>query len=59
LIARFAKEVRSPDPKAKFRGSLIDNAIFAIDVEEWGLDDVLAESRARRMQIQPPVRRSA
>ena len=59
LMARFAKEVRSPDPKAKFRGSLIDNAIFAIDVEEWGLDDVLAESRSRRTQIQLPVRRSA
>jgi len=59
LMARFANEVRSPDPKAKFRGSLIDNAIFAIDVEEWGLDDVLSESRARRAQIQPPVRRSA
>ena len=54
LLARFAAELRSPNPKARFRGSLIDEAMFAIDVEEWGLDDVLKEYRARRAKIAPP-----
>ena len=54
LLARFAEELRSPHPKARFRGSLIDEAMFAIDIEEWGLDDVLKEYRARRAKIAPP-----
>ena len=51
LLARFGKEVSRPNPDARFRGSLIDDATFAIDVQEWGLDDVLAECRARRAKI--------
>ena len=54
LLARFAEEVRRPNPSARFRGSLIDDAMFAIDVEEWGLDDVLKEHQARRAKITPP-----
>ena len=52
LLGRFAKELRSPDPKARFRGSLIDDKMFAIDVEEWGLDDILKENQARRKKIE-------
>jgi hypothetical protein len=51
LLARFRREIRSPDPKARFRGSLVDDKMFAIDVNEWGLDDVLAESQARVAKI--------
>jgi hypothetical protein len=54
LLARFAKELRSPDPKARFRGSLIDDRMFAIDVKEWGLDDLLNECRARHPKISVP-----
>ena len=54
LLARFAEEVRRPNPSARFRGSLIDDAMFAIDVEEWGLDDVLKEHQARSAKIAPP-----
>ncbi len=53
LLGRFAKQVRKPDPGARFRGSLVDEAMFAIDVEEWGLDNILQESRARRPIIDP------
>jgi hypothetical protein len=28
---------------------LIDDNMFAIDVKEWGLDDVLSEYRSRRL----------
>src|SRR5262249_3435470 len=41
LLRRFSDAVRSPDLQARFRGSLIDHKMFAIDVEEWGLDDIL------------------
>jgi hypothetical protein len=53
LLARLAEEIRVPSPSARFRGSLVDEAMFAIDVEEWGLDDILKESRARRPMIDP------
>ena len=48
LIGRFIHAVKNPDPKARFRGSLIDENQFAIDVQEWQLDDILSEFRARR-----------
>jgi hypothetical protein len=49
LLERFEQEIRSPDPKAKFRGSLVDDNMFAIDVNEWELPNLLAERRARRL----------
>jgi hypothetical protein len=63
LLSRFANEIRSPNPNTKFRGSLIDDRMFAIDVEEWGLENLLTEFQARRQKIRPlpasPRRRSA
>jgi len=49
LLTRYMNLVSKNDPKAKFRGSLIDENMFAIDVREWGLEDVLAEYRERRL----------
>lgn len=49
LLERFEREIRSPDPKAKFRGSLVDDNMFAIDVNEWELPNLLAERRAQRL----------
>lgn len=48
LIDRFISAVKNPDPKARFRGSLIDENQFAIDMQEWQLDNLLAEYRVRR-----------
>jgi predicted nucleotidyltransferase len=48
LIGRFISAIKNPDPQARFRGSLIDEHQFAIDIQEWRLDDILAEYRARR-----------
>jgi hypothetical protein len=41
-------EIQHPDPKAVFRGSLIDENIFAIDLKEWGLENLLDQYRGRR-----------
>jgi hypothetical protein len=53
LINRLMFRLLNPDPSARFRGSLVDENMFAIDVKEWGLDDLLSEyraSRARKIQ---------
>jgi len=52
LLGRFEEEVRTPNPRAKFRGSLIDEKMFAIDVEEWRLENVLKETQTRRLKIE-------
>ncbi len=48
LTGRFQAALTNFDPKAPFRGSLIDENMFAIDVNEWGLADLVNEYRARR-----------
>jgi len=50
LIERFEQVISHPDPKARFRGSLVDDKMFAIDVNEWGLDNLMREYRLRRLQ---------
>jgi hypothetical protein len=50
LLSRFQQAVLHPDPAAKFRGSLVDDKMFAIDVNEWGLDNLMQESRDRRLK---------
>ncbi len=57
LIARFEQEIRSPDRTARFRGSLVDDKMFAIDVKEWGLDDLLKERRGECERIRPPQKK--
>lgn len=49
LLRRFENEVRNRNPEAKFRGSLVDDNMFAIDVNEWELPDLLAERRTQRL----------
>jgi hypothetical protein len=51
LLTNFGDKVRSPDPGARFRGSLIDHRMFAVDTEEWGLDDILKETLSRSGKI--------
>ncbi len=50
LLTRFQNVVLHPSPDAKFRGSLIDDKMFAIDVKEWGLANLVEEYRERRLQ---------
>ncbi len=48
LLTRFRNAVAHSDRETRFRGSLIDENMFAIDVHEWGMADILGEERARR-----------
>lgn len=48
LLQRFQHELANPNPYAKFRGSLVDENMFAIDVHEWGLDNLVDAFRAQR-----------
>jgi Nucleotidyl transferase of unknown function (DUF2204) len=49
LLDRFQREIAERNPQAKFRGSLIDDNMFAIDVEEWKLANLQEEQRQLRM----------
>ena len=51
LLGRFAVEVRSHNLNSRFRGSLIDDKMFAIDVDDWGLENILEEHQQRRVKI--------
>ena len=50
LLTRYMQLVTKPEPDARFRGSLIDDKMFAIDVNEWGMDDVLSQHRERLLK---------
>jgi Nucleotidyl transferase of unknown function (DUF2204) len=56
LLARLRSQLDSPGQPGKFRGSLIDDKMFAIDVQEWGLENLLEEQRQRRF---PKIERAA
>ncbi|MFB3815159.1 MAG: nucleotidyltransferase [Terriglobales bacterium] len=49
LLEGFRRRMDRPDPNALFRGSLIDPNMFAIDVEEWGMHDMLQKYRDQRV----------
>jgi predicted nucleotidyltransferase len=55
LLSRFRDAVFLPNPSARFRGSLIDDKVFAIDVNEWGLDNLMRENRERRLRHIPQI----
>jgi hypothetical protein len=50
LLQRLQNEIAKPDAKAKFRGSLVDENMFAIDTNEWGMANLLEETRKIRME---------
>ena len=56
LLARFRSEVEHSDPNAQFRGSLIDENMFAIDAREWGLDNLVEQYRLMREKRIPLAR---
>jgi Nucleotidyl transferase of unknown function (DUF2204) len=50
LLKRLESQIARPDPQASFRGSLVDENMFAIDVNEWGLANLLEETRKIRLE---------
>jgi predicted nucleotidyltransferase len=59
LLQRFKVELAHPNKDAGFRGSLIDDKMFAIDVVEWGKRDILDELRAKADAIRPQTDEAA
>ena len=53
LLHRLKIELRYPNEHVQFRGSLIDENMFAIDVEEWGKRNLVEEYRQKADLIQP------
>jgi hypothetical protein len=56
LLGRLLDELNAPSNGAPFRGSLIDEKMFSIDVKEWGMANLLKELRERR---QPKISQEA
>ena len=48
LLSRFRVALQSPSESAAFRGSLLDEKMFAIDTKEWGMENLLQQQRDRR-----------
>lgn len=48
LLDRLRNELDHPDSSEPFRGTLIDENMFAIDVNEWGMANLIDAQRARR-----------
>lgn len=49
LLARYENELEAPqEDHLRFRGTLLDNASFRVDVEGWGLPDERAANREVR-----------
>jgi hypothetical protein len=48
LLGRLRRELDHHNPLAHFRGSLIDDKMFAIDVDEWGMTNLVQELRSIR-----------
>src|SRR6185312_16281344 len=53
LLVRFSNELTDRNPAAQFRGSLVDDKMFAIDVSEWGMEDILGVRRAQAAVAAP------
>ncbi|HZQ18360.1 MAG TPA: nucleotidyltransferase [Terriglobales bacterium] len=53
LLSRYMHLVQHPDRNAPFRGSLVDENIFSIDVKDWGLEDIQSLYRTRHLQKAP------
>ncbi len=53
LLSRFRETLSHPDAQTPFRGSLIDENMFAIDVLEWGMEDILGKERDRILRKLP------
>ena len=49
LLQRLEEEISAPRSDARFRGSLVDENMFAIDINEWELPNLLEEKRQERL----------
>jgi hypothetical protein len=59
LLERFERDLTDPKLAAPFRGSLLDENMFAIDVKEWGLENEIERYRAEHRQRHPHLEETA
>ncbi len=52
LLQRLNEAVEHPEIDAPFRGSLVDDYMFAIDVNEWKMADLLQQYRSQAPKIE-------
>lgn len=50
LLSRYMHLIQHPNPDAPFRGSLVDDNMFTIDVKDWGLENIESGYRARALR---------
>jgi hypothetical protein len=55
LLQRFERDLMDPKIDAPFRGSLIDENMFAIDVKEWGLENEIERYRDEHAKNSKPA----
>ena len=55
LLSRYMHVIQHPNPDAQFRGSLVDDNMFSIDMKDWGLPDIEREYRDRALQKRRPA----
>ena len=53
MAKQFANRLANRDAAAPFRGSLIDENMFAIDTREWAMADILQQRRSQRIPRLP------
>jgi len=51
LLGQFEQVLINPDVEAPFRGTLIDENMFAIDVKEWGLENEIERYREQHQKL--------
>ncbi|HEX7288577.1 MAG TPA: nucleotidyltransferase [Candidatus Angelobacter sp.] len=59
MLQRFHHELQHPNRNAGFRGSLIDENMFSIDVLEWEKHNIQDEYRSRAELISPEAEEAA
>ena len=57
LLSRYMQLVQQNESNAPFRGSLVDENMFSIDIRDWGLEDLQSGFRARRLRKDAPETR--
>jgi hypothetical protein len=51
LLEKFERDLTDPKLDAPFRGTLIDENMFAIDVQEWGMENEIERYRAEHRSM--------
>ena len=51
LAQEFQDGLKDSQKEPSFRGTLLDENMFAVDVKEWGLPDLLRDSRSRKLDL--------